>query len=155
MSEIFGTRRQGDDATQSFSFTAPGTTEDSDQGWRVGMWWFTAGSAYLCVDASPGAAVWKEVSFFPSALTFTFHVVDSDGAAVTGLTSSDFTISLQYLSSGAWAAASETVTFAEIGSGDYSASFTPTLSAYYALSLTEGAFTKSLGLEHRFEVTKG
>lgn len=43
--------------------TAPTTTDDSSAGYQVGSGWFdvTNDKAYVCVDATATAAVWKEV----------------------------------------------------------------------------------------------
>lgn len=43
--------------------TAPGVSDDSTAGYAVGSSWFnlTADKAYVCLDATAGAAVWKEV----------------------------------------------------------------------------------------------
>lgn len=40
--------------------TAPGASNDSTQGYQVGSEWFntTTGQAYVCTDATAGAAVW-------------------------------------------------------------------------------------------------
>jgi hypothetical protein len=44
--------------------TAPGTGDDSGDGYAVGSRWFdtTADKEYVCLDASVGAAVWKETT---------------------------------------------------------------------------------------------
>jgi hypothetical protein len=44
--------------------TAPGVTDDEDAGYGVGSVWVdtAAGDAYLCVDATAGAAVWKQIT---------------------------------------------------------------------------------------------
>jgi hypothetical protein len=44
--------------------SAPGVTNDIDEGYTVGSLWLdvTADKAYICVDNTDGAAVWKEIS---------------------------------------------------------------------------------------------
>lgn len=44
--------------------TAPGTSDDTTQGWSVGSIWVdvTGDAAYLCVDATTAAAQWKNVT---------------------------------------------------------------------------------------------
>jgi hypothetical protein len=43
---------------------APGVTDDSDAGYAIGSDWFdiTADKAYVCLDNTNGAAVWKETT---------------------------------------------------------------------------------------------
>lgn len=44
--------------------TSPGVTNDASQGYQVGSTWIntTAGTAFVCVDTTSGAAVWKQTS---------------------------------------------------------------------------------------------
>lgn len=44
--------------------TNPGATNDANQGYTVGSIWVntTAGTAWMCVDSTIGAAVWKQIS---------------------------------------------------------------------------------------------
>lgn len=44
--------------------TAPGSSDDSSAGYTTGIMWVdeTADLAYICVDASVGAAVWVEIT---------------------------------------------------------------------------------------------
>lgn len=46
------------------SATAPGVGNDDSEGYSVGSNWFdtTADDAYICLDASTGAAVWKKTT---------------------------------------------------------------------------------------------
>jgi hypothetical protein len=43
---------------------APAVGDDSDAGYGVGSLWTdtAAGDAYICVDATAGAAVWKQIT---------------------------------------------------------------------------------------------
>ena len=43
---------------------APTVNEDSGDGYDVGSFWLdtTADDAYICLDASVGAAVWKKIT---------------------------------------------------------------------------------------------
>lgn len=70
-----------------------------------------------------------------------FSVTDLFGVAVTGLADGAFTKTLKRLSSGTLAAAAETVTVTEIGSGDYYASFTPTYTGIYTLDISHATNT--------------
>jgi len=42
--------------------TAPTVNDDADDDWSVGSWWFdvTADLIWVCIDATVGAAIWKE-----------------------------------------------------------------------------------------------
>jgi len=42
----------------------PVVTDDADSGYEVGSDWFdiTAGDAFVCLDATVGAAVWKQTT---------------------------------------------------------------------------------------------
>jgi len=44
--------------------TAPGVGDDSADGYTVGSFWFdtVAEEGYVCLDTSPGAAVWKGIT---------------------------------------------------------------------------------------------
>jgi len=66
-------------------------------------------------------------------------VLDGSNAAVTGITTpADVTFTLHRESSGIYVAASETVSWAEIGAtGSYSVTFTPANTGRYVLQLTE------------------
>lgn len=88
--------------------------------------------------------------------TVRFTVYDLDGAAKTGLVTGDFTKTLKRRTTGTFATSSETLAFAEIGSGVYSYSFTPTGDGYvYWLSVVEGTYTLSQQLTHDFFVVVG
>ena len=43
---------------------APTTGDDVNSGYAVGSWWFntSAQTAYVCLNATAGAAVWKQVT---------------------------------------------------------------------------------------------
>lgn len=58
--------------------SAPTVNEDSNDGYAVGSWWVnvTDDVAYLCVDASVGAAIWQR-----------FGIFDPELLALAGLTS--------------------------------------------------------------------
>jgi len=52
-------------ATANYSATsAPTANDDSGDGYSIGSWWVnvTSDEAYLCVDATVGAAVWTKIS---------------------------------------------------------------------------------------------
>lgn len=90
------------------------------------------------------------------AYTARFTVVDLDGTLKTGLTAVDFTATLKRRTTGAFSSATETVTVAEVGSGVYSATFTPTGDGYtYWLHIVEGTFTLSQQLLHDFFIVVG
>ncbi len=59
-------------ATANYSATAaPTVNDDSADGYSIGSWWVnvTTDEAYLCVDATAGAAVWTKISVdFPSEI---------------------------------------------------------------------------------------
>lgn len=59
---------------------APTVNDDSTQNYEVGSRWFdtTADRAYTCLDASVGAAVWREVSVVAAAVAAAGAVMDSD-----------------------------------------------------------------------------
>ena len=59
--------------------TAPGLGDDSEDCYSVGSWWFdtTNSKQYTCLDASIGAAVWKEVIDQDSTQTFANKKFDS------------------------------------------------------------------------------
>jgi hypothetical protein len=50
--------------TNHTATTAPGVMDDADAGYGVGSVWVdtAAGEGYLCVDATAGAAVWKQIT---------------------------------------------------------------------------------------------
>ena len=51
--------------TSNYAGTAaPAVTDDETKGWQVGSVWFdtTNDEIYACVDATEGAAVWKQLS---------------------------------------------------------------------------------------------
>lgn len=69
-----------------------------------------------------------------------FAVSDLSGAAVTGLTAANFTLSLRRRSGSSLIASSETVTIQSIGGGEYWAFYTPTAAAtLYVLTVTATA----------------
>lgn len=41
---------------------APFPTDDLSEGYEVGSWWHYGGSAYVCTDATDGAAVWVDAT---------------------------------------------------------------------------------------------
>jgi hypothetical protein len=52
-------------AKSNFVATAnPTVSDDTDDGYTIGSWWIntTSDEAYLCVDATAGAAVWTKIS---------------------------------------------------------------------------------------------
>lgn len=59
---------------------APTVNDDSTQNYEVGSRWFDtiADRAYTCLDASVGAAVWREVSVVAAAVAAAGAVMDSD-----------------------------------------------------------------------------
>lgn len=61
---------------------APTVNDDSTLNYEVGSRWFdvTADRAYTCLDASAGAAVWREVSVVAAAVAAAGAVMDSDFA---------------------------------------------------------------------------
>jgi len=59
----------------------------------------------------------------------------ANGTAVTGLTGANFTITLRRWSGTALVTASETVSLAELSSGDYQVTYTPTVAALYVLGV--------------------
>ena len=75
------------------------------------------------------------------SLDTVFSVVNILGAPVTGLVDGDFTKTLKKLASGALSASAETVTVAEIGSGDYYARFTPTSTGRFTLDISHATHT--------------
>ena len=44
--------------------TAPGTGDDSDDGYQIGSLWLntTGNDMYICCDATAAAAVWKQIT---------------------------------------------------------------------------------------------
>ena len=69
--------------------TAPGTSNDSTQGYSVGSRWVdtTAGREYVCVNPAAGAAVWLEITTpartvaFLAYLSATVNDVTGDGTS--------------------------------------------------------------------------
>lgn len=61
---------------------APTAANDNTQDYAVGSRWFdtTADRAYVCLDASTGSAVWREVSIVADAVAGVGAVMDSDFA---------------------------------------------------------------------------
>lgn len=59
--------------------TNPGVSNDANEGWEVGSRWtnVTNDTVWFCVDSTPGAAVWKDVST-PGAGTHPVVTVASD-----------------------------------------------------------------------------
>lgn len=88
---------------------------------------------------------------------FGFEVLDLNGAAVTGLAASDFTITLTRRTSSNFASASETVTVTETGGGTYVASFTPGSDCngytYRLLLVEKNTISLSMLARHEFYAT--
>jgi len=79
---------------------APGPTDDSAAGYAVGSVWVdtTNGRTYVCVDAAPGAAVWKETSNAGESGTVT--EVNTGAGLVGGPITTSGTIGLRLKSGG-------------------------------------------------------
>jgi len=63
---MFKTQSQPDQRVffQEIQAAAPGSSDDASAGFSIGDWWLsTSGpTAYVCLDASSGAAIWINVS---------------------------------------------------------------------------------------------
>lgn len=70
---------------------APGTGDDADDGYGIGSRWLdlTNDKAYLCLDATVGAAVWKQIS--NDSLTLYYQTVQDEGTPVTQRGTLNFT----------------------------------------------------------------
>jgi len=88
-----------------------------------------------------------------------FRVLDLNGDAVTGLTASDFTISVSERTTGAYSSSGESTTVTERSAGWYTLSFTLDSDASgrtYAVEVTEkSSITLSAEQTHRFWFTVG
>jgi hypothetical protein len=42
----------------------PTVDDDSDEGYSKGSFWIYDEEAYICVDATVGAAVWKQITYY-------------------------------------------------------------------------------------------
>jgi len=64
--------------------TAPGVTADANNGYLVGDLWIdeTADVAYICVDSTAGAAVWKTVFGSAAAILAALITVDGTGSGL-------------------------------------------------------------------------
>jgi hypothetical protein len=79
-----------------------------------------------------------------------FLVTDSDGDAVTGLVTGDFTKKL-YNPSNVESSGTITVTVTELGNGMYKASFTPNAEGTWTLLITHATYLP-LGVQGDFEI---
>ncbi len=73
---------------------APGVSDDADDGYSLGSWWFDtlAHKAYVCVSASAGAAIWTQAAGGSGG------AVDAAAVTYTPATTTDWGVS-----GGAWA----------------------------------------------------
>lgn len=73
---------------------APGVGDDSGDGYSIGSRWLdtTADKEYVCLDASVGAAVWKETTVSAGGVALLASVAYSPGADATVATSSGTSI---------------------------------------------------------------
>lgn len=65
--------------------TAPGVTNDVDEGYSVGSKWYdtTADEAYVCLDNSDGAAIWKMITLDASLLSLSALATAADKMVYT------------------------------------------------------------------------
>lgn len=75
-------------AKQTIATTAPLVTSDGDAGYSVGSEWYdtATGIAYVCMDATAGAAVWKRAAGGVVQGSVTFGAADTSKTASVGAT---------------------------------------------------------------------
>lgn len=73
-------------AKQTIATTAPLVTSDVDAGYSVGSKWYdtATGIAYVCLDATAGAAVWKRAAGGVVQGSVTFGAADTSKTASVG-----------------------------------------------------------------------